>query len=48
MKIAFFNAFPMISEAFIAKGAAALIDQGHTADIALPPISWIVSTWSFR
>lgn len=36
LKARFFNAFPMISEAFIAMGAAALIDQGHTADIALP------------
>ncbi len=34
MKIAFFvNAFPMISEAFIANSAAALIDQGHSVDI---------------
>ncbi|MEH6696649.1 MAG: glycosyltransferase [Hyphomonas sp.] len=34
MKIAFFvNAFPMMSEAFIANSAAALIDQGHSVDI---------------
>ena len=34
MKIAFFvNAFPMMSEAFIANSAAALIEAGHTVDI---------------
>lgn len=34
MKIAFFvNAFPMMSEAFIANSAAALIDRGHSVDI---------------
>ena len=34
MKIAFFvNAFPMMSEAFIANSAAALIDAGHEVDI---------------
>ncbi len=34
MKIAFFtNAFPMMSEAFIANSAAALIEAGHSVDI---------------
>tara|TARA_R110001606_G_scaffold105632_3_gene229814 strand:+ start:3537 stop:4769 length:1233 start_codon:yes stop_codon:yes gene_type:complete len=34
VKIAFFvNAFPMMSEAFIANSAAALIDLGHSVDI---------------
>ncbi|KCZ94555.1 glycosyltransferase [Hyphomonas johnsonii] len=34
MKIAFFvNAFPMMSEAFIANSAAALMDAGHSVDI---------------
>jgi colanic acid/amylovoran biosynthesis glycosyltransferase len=34
MKIAFFtNAFPMMSEAFIANSAAALVDAGHSVDI---------------
>jgi colanic acid/amylovoran biosynthesis glycosyltransferase len=34
VKIAFFvNAFPMMSEAFIANSAAALIDRGHCVDI---------------
>ena len=34
MKIAFFvNAFPMMSEAFIANSAAALMDRGHSVDI---------------
>lgn len=34
MKIAFFvNAFPMMSEAFIANSAAALVEAGHTVDI---------------
>jgi colanic acid/amylovoran biosynthesis glycosyltransferase len=34
MKIAFFvNAYPMMSEAFIANSAAALIEAGHTVDI---------------
>ncbi len=34
MKIAFFtNAFPMMSEAFIANSAAALVEAGHTVDL---------------
>ncbi|MEM7006114.1 MAG: glycosyltransferase [Pseudomonadota bacterium] len=34
MKIAFFvNAFPMVSEVFIASSAAALIDRGHEVDL---------------
>jgi len=34
MRIAFFvNAFPMMSEAFIANSAAALMEQGHQVDI---------------
>ena len=34
MKIAFFtNAFPMMSEAFIANSAAALVEAGHSVDL---------------